>query len=80
MASKERHTIVVDHVHSKRESPEEQPSETKGRHVGAAIYCLTRCRRKSLVTVVVIPRFNRLAGDDYSRDWLRRVLVMLPRK
>ena len=54
MASKERQTIVVDHVHSKRESPEEQPSDTKGRHVGAAIYCLTRCRRKSLVTVVAI--------------------------
>ena len=54
MASKERQTIVVDHVHSKRESPEEQPSETKGRHVGAAIYCLTRCRRKSLVTVAAI--------------------------
>ena len=47
-------TIVVDHVHSKREGPEEQPSETKGRHVAAAIYCLTRCRRKSLVTVVAI--------------------------
>ena len=54
MASKERQTIVVDHVHSKRENPEEQPSETKGRHVGAGIYCLTRCRRKSLVTVVAI--------------------------
>ena len=54
MASKEKQTIVVDHVHSKRESPEEQPSETKGRHVAAAIYCLTRCRRKSLVTVVAI--------------------------
>ena len=52
MASKEKQTIVVDHVHSKRESPEEQPSETKGRHVAVAIYCLTRCRRKSLVTVV----------------------------
>ena len=51
MASKERQTIVVDHVHSKRE---EQPSETIGRHVAAAIYCLTRCRRKSLVTVVAI--------------------------
>ena len=54
MASKEKQTIVVDHVHSKREGPEEQPSETKGRHVAAAIYCLTRCRRKSLVTVVAI--------------------------
>ena len=54
MASKERQTIVVDHVHSKREIPEEQPSETIGRHVAAAIYCLTRCRRKSLVTVVAI--------------------------
>ena len=38
MASKEKQTIVVDHVHSKRESPEEQSSETKG--------------RQSLVTVV----------------------------
>ena len=37
MASKEKQKIVVDHVHSKRESPEEQPSETKGRHVAAAI-------------------------------------------
>ena len=37
MASKERQTIVVDHVYSKQESPEEQPSETKGRHVAAAI-------------------------------------------
>ena len=54
MASKEKQTIVVDHVHSKREGPEEQPSETKGRHVAAAIYFLTRCRRKSLVTVVAI--------------------------
>ena len=54
MASKERQTIVIDHVYSKRESPEQQPSETKGRHVAAAIYCLTRCRRKSLVTVVAI--------------------------
>ena len=54
MASKEKQIIVVDHIHSKREGPEEQPSETKGRHVAAAIYCLTRCRRKSLVTVVAI--------------------------
>ena len=54
MASKEKQTIVVDHVHSKREGPEDQPSETKGRHVVAAIYCLTRCRRKSLVTIVAI--------------------------
>ena len=54
MASKERQTIVVDHVHSKRESPEQQPSKTKGRHVAAAIYYLTRCCRKSLVTVVAI--------------------------
>ena len=54
MASKEKQTIVVDHVHSKREGPEEQPSETKGGHVAAAIYCLTRCRRKSLVTIVTI--------------------------
>ena len=54
MASKEKQTIVVDHVQSKREGPEEQPSETKGRHVAAAIYCLTRCRRKSLVTIVAI--------------------------
>ena len=54
MASKERQTIVVDHVHSKREGPEELPSETKGRHVAAAIYCLTRCRRKSLVTIFPI--------------------------
>ena len=37
MASKEKQIIVVDHVHSKREGPEEQPSETKGRHVAAAI-------------------------------------------
>ena len=51
MASKEKQTIVVDHVHSKRE---EQPSETIGKHVAAAIYFLTRCRRKSLVTVVAI--------------------------
>ena len=51
MVSKEKQTIVVDHVHSKRESPEEQSSETKGRHVAAAIYYLTKCRRKSLVTV-----------------------------
>ena len=50
MASKEKQKIIVDHVHSKR--PEEQPSDTKGRHVAAATYCLTRCRRKSLVTVV----------------------------
>ena len=28
MASKEKQTIVVDHVHSKRESPEEQPPRT----------------------------------------------------
>ena len=41
MASKEKEKIVVDHVHSKRDSPEEQPSETKGGHVAAAIYCLT---------------------------------------
>ena len=54
MASKERQTIVVDHVHSKRESPEEQPSETKGGHVAAAIYCLTGCRRKGLVTIFAI--------------------------
>ena len=53
MASKEKQKIVVYHVHSKREGPEEQPSETKGRHVAAAIYCLTTCRRKSLVTIVV---------------------------
>ena len=37
MASEEKQAIVVDHVHSKLESPEEQPSETKGRHVAAAI-------------------------------------------
>ena len=54
MASKEKQIIVVDHVHSKREGPEEQPSETKDRHVAAAIYCLKRCRRKSLVTIVAI--------------------------
>ena len=54
MASEEKQAIVVDHVHSKLESPEEQPSETKGRHVAAATYCLTRCHRKSLVTVVAI--------------------------
>ena len=55
MASEEKQAIVVDHVHSKRESPdEEQPSETKGRHVAAATYCLTRCHRKGLVTVVAI--------------------------
>ena len=28
MASKEKQKIVVDHVHSKHESPGEQPSET----------------------------------------------------
>ena len=44
----------MDHVYSKRESPEEQPSETKDRDVAAVIYCLTRRRRKSLVTVVAI--------------------------
>ena len=54
MASKEKQIIVVDHVHSKREGPEEQPSETKGRHVAADIYCLKRCRRKSWVTIVAI--------------------------
>ena len=47
MASKEKQKIVVDHVHSKREGPEEEPSETKGRHVAAAIYCLTRCRQNN---------------------------------
>ena len=29
MESKEKQTIVVDRVHSKRESPGEQPSETE---------------------------------------------------
>ena len=38
----------------KRESPEEQPSETKDRHVAAVIYWPTRRRRKSLVTVFAI--------------------------
>ena len=54
MASKEKQIILVDHVHSKREGPVEQPSETKGRHMAAAIYCLKRCRRKSLVTIAAI--------------------------
>ena len=54
MASKEKQAIVVDHVHSKRERPEEQPSETKGGNVAVAIYCLTRCSRKSLVTIFAI--------------------------
>ena len=54
MWRRKRRDHVVDHVHSKREGPEEQPSETKGRHVAAAIYFLTRCRRKSLVTIVAI--------------------------
>ena len=44
--------IFVDYVNAKRKCPWEQPSETRGRHVSAAINCLTRCRRKSLVTVV----------------------------
>ena len=47
MASKEKQTIVVDRVHSKRESLGEQPSETRGRHVSAAIHCLSRCCGKS---------------------------------
>ena len=54
MASKEKQTIVVDRVHSKRESPGEQPSETRGRHVSAAIHCLSRCRGTSLATIVSI--------------------------
>ncbi|CAH3164157.1 unnamed protein product [Pocillopora meandrina] len=54
MASKEKQTIVVDRVHSKREGPGEQPSETRGRHVSAAINCLARCRRKSLITIVAL--------------------------
>ena len=54
MASKEKQAIVVDYVHSKRESRGEQPSETRGRHVWAAVNSLTRCRRKSLVTTVAI--------------------------
>ena len=54
MASKEKQTIVVDRVHSKREGPGEQPSETRGRHVSVAINCLARCRRKSLITIVAI--------------------------
>ncbi|PFX15590.1 uromodulin-like [Stylophora pistillata] len=54
MASKEKQTISVDQDHSKRDSLEEQPSETRSRHVSAAINCLTRCRRKTLVTVVAL--------------------------
>ena len=47
MASKEKQTIVVDRVHSKRESLGEEPSETRGRHMSAAIHYLSRCRGKS---------------------------------
>ena len=54
MASKEKQGIVVDHLHSKRESRGEQSSETRGRHVSAAVNSLTRCRRKSLATIVAI--------------------------
>ena len=51
MASKEKQAIFAAHVHS---SPGKQPSETRDRHTSVAINCLTRCRRKSLVTVVAI--------------------------
>ena len=54
MASKEKQIIVAARVHSKRESPGKQPSETGGRHASAAINCLTRCCEKSLVTIVAI--------------------------
>ena len=36
MASKERQTIVVDHVHSKLESPEEQPTENQRQTCGGS--------------------------------------------
>ena len=54
MASKEKQGIVVDHLLSKRESRGEQSSETRGRNVSAAVNSLTRCRRKSLVTILAI--------------------------
>ena len=44
----------MDHVHSDGRRPGQQPSETRGRHVSAAINCLTKCRGKSVVIVVAV--------------------------